>query len=130
MLGLLDVAIQLSPAAPENVRLTCCGWLVDPQPAPIVSELGKRLIVVVLVPTIPVWVIATVWPAMVKDPVLICELLLGVTVQLIVFPKTETVAQDTFEPTVGLPQEAWLGVTENVPDEPEAPTSKPAVLRV
>src|SRR5215831_16610953 len=128
MLGLLDVAIQLSPSAPENVRLTCCGWVVGPQPAVNVSELGKRLIIVVLVPTIPAWVIATVWPAMVKDPVLLWELLFGETVQLIVFPETEAVAQETFWTNVGLPQEAWLGVTENVPDEPDAPTSKPVVL--
>ena len=95
---------------------------------PRIRELGNRLIVTVI--TVPDWVITTVCPATLKDPILVLEPLLALTDQATASPETVAVAQDTLELAVRLPQLVPLGVTVIVPDPPADATFRLVVSSV
>ena len=73
--------------------------------------------------------ITTVWPATLKDPILLSEPLLAVTDQLTVSPETETEAHETLELAVTAPQVVELGVTVMLPEEAAAPTLRLVALK-
>jgi len=71
--------------------------------------------------TVPACVTIIVCPAMLNDPILLCELLLAVTDQLTEVPAAETEAHETFELAVAAPQVVELGNTVMIPEEAPAP---------
>jgi hypothetical protein len=77
----------------------------------------------------PVWFIATVWPAIVKFPLRLCEPPLALTDQGAVLPETEIDAQPTFEVADVGGQSLGIGVIVIDPAAPPAPALMLFVLK-
>jgi len=75
-----------------------------------------------------VWVTATPWPAMVKEPLRLRRPPLAVTVQGAVLPEIEIDAQLTFETAEPGGQSPGLGVIVMLPEAPAGPALMLLVL--
>jgi hypothetical protein len=128
ILGWLEEATQ-STEPPEKNRLMICG-LAATLLVPNVRDVGFSVMVIAVVGGTgdPDCAIDTVWPPTLRDPFLLCELVLAVTDQLTVLPMVRAEAQDTLELAVAGAQSAEDGVTEMVPADPAAQTVRLVAL--